>query len=316
MSSISYESDGPVATITISRPERRNALDHRALVELHDAVRRAGEDNLRALVLTGDAGHFCAGADLTELEDLRFTEHLRSALDELASLPLPTIAAISGACMGLGMQLALAVDLRIATPEARFAVPVAKLGLMVDHWTIRRLSLCVGHSTARWMLLTAEALDTEAMAACGFVQRVVPVGSGGAPGSASDPGAAVLAEAHRLAAGISDLAPLSLAGSKLGFDLLADGALPGTDVVRSGDVAQPGAEPVRSGEVEGSGEVAGSGEVGGSGDAERSGDADAGRPVHPVDPYRKAFEKAWASEDLMEGRHAFRERRAPDFRGR
>ncbi|MCZ7631465.1 MAG: enoyl-CoA hydratase/isomerase family protein [Microthrixaceae bacterium] len=96
-----------------------NALNHRALIELHDAVRRVAEDNLRCLVLTGDEGHFCAGADLTELEDLAFTGDLRAALDDLSALPLPTVAAIAGSCMGLGMQLALACDLRLATADAR-----------------------------------------------------------------------------------------------------------------------------------------------------------------------------------------------------
>lgn len=267
MSSVTYSTDGPVGTIQISRPERRNALNHRALTELHDAVRRSAEDNLRCLVLTGDEGHFCAGADLTELEDLAFTGTLREALDDLAALPLPTVAAISGSCMGLGLQLALACDLRLATAEARFAVPVAKLGLMVDHWTIRRLSLCVGHSTARWMLLTARSITADKAAESGLVQQVVGVGNHGNRGQSPDPGATVIHEAHKLAAEIAGLAPLALAGSKLGLDMLEDGP------------------PLSATGVAG-------------------------------DPYRSAFEAAWASNDLVEGRHAFRERRAPDFRGR
>lgn len=267
MSSVSYSTNGPIGTISISRPDRRNALNHRALVELHDAVRRASEDNLRCLVLTGDKGHFCAGADLTELEDLAFTDALRDALDDLAALPFPTVAAISGSCMGLGMQLALACDIRLATAEARFAVPVAKLGLMVDHWTIRRLSLCVGHSTARWMLLTARSITAETAATSGMVQQLVGVTDSDPDGQSPDPGASVLHEAHELAREIVQLAPLALAGSKLGLDLLEDGpSLP---------------------------------------EAEQAGD-----------PYRLAFEAAWVSEDLVEGRHAFRERRAADFRGR
>ena len=70
MSIVSYSRDGAVARLTISRPERRNALNHTALDELHDGVRRAAADQVRALVLTGDADQFCAGADLKELEDL------------------------------------------------------------------------------------------------------------------------------------------------------------------------------------------------------------------------------------------------------
>jgi len=255
MPTVTYSSADRVGRITISRVERRNALNHVALDELHDAVRRASSEDVRCLVVTGDAGHFCAGADLTELEDLAFTEALRSALDDLAALRCPTIAAIAGSCMGLGVQIALACDLRMATPEARFAVPVAKLGLMVDHWTVQRLAACAGHSTARWMLLTADPISAARAADVGLVQQLVDPGD--------DPQDAVVAEAGALAARIALLAPLALAGSKLGLDLLEN--------------------------------------PGGAGD--------------PGGTYRTAFEAAWASDDLVEGRRAFGERRAPNFTG-
>ncbi|MFV0316771.1 MAG: enoyl-CoA hydratase-related protein [Microthrixaceae bacterium] len=255
MSSISYRTEARVGLITISRPQRRNALNHSALDDIHEALHRARDEDLRALVLTGSDGHFCAGADLTELEDLAFTDALRSMLDDLAALRFPTIAAIAGSCMGLGVQLALACDLRVATTDARFAVPVAKLGLMVDHWTIRRLSLCAGHSGARWMLLSARPVDADAALRFGLVQQLHDGGE--------DPGGVVLGEAMDLAAEISSLAPLALRGSKLGLDLLED---PATATDQAGT-------------------------------------------------YRAAFERAWSSEDLIEGRRAFRERRSPTFGG-
>jgi enoyl-CoA hydratase len=254
---VSYRADGRVGRLTISRPDRRNALNHQALEELHEGVRRAAGDELRALVLTGDADQFCAGADLKELEDLAFTRDLRRALDDLAALPFPTVAAIAGACMGLGSQLALSCDLRLATEDARFAVPVARLGLMVDHWTIQRLALLAGHSTARWMLLTAEPVTAEAAHRVGLVHQLVATGATG-------PGVAVLAAADELAGRIATLAPLALAGSKLGLDLLER------------DTSELDAEGA----------------------------------------YRSAFEAAWASDDLVEGRRAFGERRSPEFRGR
>lgn len=258
MTIVGYESDGQVARVTISRPERRNALNHRGLEELHDGVRRASADDVRSLIVTGDADHFCSGADLTELEDLAFTRALRTVLDDLGALPFPTIAAIAGACMGLGSQIALSCDLRIATPDARFAVPVAKLGLMVDHWTVQRLALLAGHSTARWMLLTAESVAAAEAHRVGLVHRLVDVPDG------ASPGATVLAAAEELADGITRLAPLSLRAAKLGLDLLQ-------------------------------------------------------RPTGEVDPdgsYVAAFEAAWASDDIVEGRRAFTERRPPVFRGR
>lgn len=258
MTIVSYSSDGPIAHLRISRPERRNALNHQALDELHDGVRRAADEDVRALVVTGDADQFCAGADLKELEDLAFTRALRAALDDLAGLPFPTIAAISGACMGLGTQIALSCDLRLATPDARFAVPVAKLGLMVDHWTVQRLALLAGQSTARWMMLTARPVTASDAHRVGLVHELVEVDPGGI-----GPGEAVLAAADALAAEIAVLAPLALAGSKLGLDLLE-------------------------------------------------------RPAADADPdgaYVAAFEAAWASDDLVEGRRAFGERRPPEFRG-
>ena len=91
MNVVTSSRSGQVARITISRPERRNALHQGALEELHDAVRSARLDEVRAVVLTGDADHFCSGADLTELEDLAFTRALRSMLDDLAALPVPPV---------------------------------------------------------------------------------------------------------------------------------------------------------------------------------------------------------------------------------
>ncbi len=255
MSIVSYSATDGIGHVVISRPERRNALNHAALEQLHDAVTHARRDELRVLVLSGSDDQFCSGADLKELEDLEFTNALRRMLDDLAGLTFPTIAAISGACMGLGAQLALACDLRLATSEARFAVPVAKLGLMVDHWTIQRLALQVGHSTARWMVLTASQVTAARAHELGFVQDLV-AGGDDAPGVRS------LAAADELAASIAKLAPMSLAGSKLGLDLL------------------------------------------------ERGDADA------EGAYRAAFEAAWASDDLVEGRQAFTDRRPPAFRGR
>jgi enoyl-CoA hydratase len=196
--------DERVATVRIDRPERRNALNLEAVEELDAAVEQVAGSDARALVLCGTDGHFCAGADLKELEDLTFTQRLRQMLDHLADLPIVTIAAVSGSCMGLGMQLALACDVRVATDDARFAVPVAKLGLMVDHWTLERLAATFGHGAARHLVLCAEVLDAADGHRLGFVQQI-----GG------------LDDALALAARVTTLAPLSIAGSKLGLGTLA-----------------------------------------------------------------------------------------------
>ena len=232
-----------VATVTIDRPHRRGALDLDTLESLHRSIETAVADGARALVVTGSQGHFCAGADLTELEGVSFTTRLAQVLDHLARVPVTTIAAIDGSCMGLGMQLALACDLRVVGETARFAVPVARLGLMVDHWTIERLSRFWGEGAARLMVLTGAVLDADDAWRLGFAQH-----------------RGTLTDAQALATRAASLAPLTQAGSKLGFDAHHDDAA--------------------------------------------------------VARYEAAFADAWASEDLVEGRLAFSERREPSFRGR
>lgn len=198
---IHLEDRGAVALLTIDRPDRRNALDHAALEELLDAHGRTAE--ARAVVLTGAHGHFCAGADLSGVEDTSFTDLLRQVLAALRDDPRPLIAAVDGAALGAGTQLAIACDLRVATADARFGIPAAKLGLMVDHWTIERLSLLAGAGPTRAMLLGAEIYGGEEAARLGFVQRI---------GSLDD----ALGWADEIAA----LAPLTLAGMKLALNRL------------------------------------------------------------------------------------------------
>jgi enoyl-CoA hydratase len=206
---IRREQRDDVAVVTIDRPDRRNALDVDHCAALLDAVTAASG---RVLVLTGAGGHFCAGADLSTVEDERFVDTLRRVLLALTELPQPVIAAVDGAALGAGTQLAVACDLRVATPTARFGIPAAKLGLMVDHWTVQRVTLLAGHGSARAMLLAAEEIDGERAHALGLVQRL---------GGLDD----VLDWAGRIAA----LAPLTMAGHKLALNRL-EPALDDADV--------------------------------------------------------------------------------------
>ena len=163
---------GDVALLTIDRPDRRNAVDHDTLLAIQAGVTAAVESGARAIVLTGAGGHFCAGADLKGLEDAGFATVLRGVLDLLTSVPVTTIAAVDGAALGAGTQLAGFCDLRVATPGARFGIPAAKLGLMVDAATVARVVALTGAGTARAMLLAAEVVDGERAHALGFVQRL------------------------------------------------------------------------------------------------------------------------------------------------
>lgn len=196
--SVHRERRGDVALLTIDRPERRNAVDHDTLTALDVGITAAVDDGAKAIVLTGAGGHFCAGADLTGLEDAGFATVLRSVLDGLTSAPVATIAAVDGAALGAGMQLASFCDLRVATPSARFGIPAAKLGLMVDAATVRRVVDLAGAGPARAMLLAASTIDGEEASRLGFVQRVGDLDA-----------------ALTWAAEIAMLAPLTIAGHKV-----------------------------------------------------------------------------------------------------
>lgn len=191
-----------VVVVTLDRPERRNALDHATLESLRDAITHAVDERARVLVLTGAGGHFCAGADLTGIEDEGFVDLLRSVLEGLHTAPFPVVAAVEGAALGAGTQLAMSCDLRIATADASFGIPAAKLGLTVDHWTVQQLARHAGDSLARVMLLGAEVLRGDRLYASGFVHRLVDAGGVAEP---------ALAWARELRA----LAPLTIAAHKV-----------------------------------------------------------------------------------------------------
>lgn len=190
--------DEALTIVTLDRPERRNAVDHAHLEELTAVLEAAVDRPTRVLILTGASGHFCAGADLTGVEDATFADLLQGVLDRLRDVSFPTIAAIEGAALGAGTQLAVACDLRVATDDASFGIPAAKLGLMVNHWTVQRTATMLGPSTARAALLAAEVVKGSEARRLGMVNRT---------GS--------LPEAIEWAEAIGALAPLTIAGHKL-----------------------------------------------------------------------------------------------------
>jgi enoyl-CoA hydratase len=160
-----------VVLVTIDRPHRRNALDHATLDALATTL-DSRASGARVLVLTGAGGHFCAGADLDGVEDQRFVDLLGRVLEGLSAAPYVTIAAVEGAALGAGTQLAVACDLRVATPGASFGIPAGRLGLSVDTWTVDRVARLAGHGPARAMLLAAEVLSGEEAHGLGLVQRL------------------------------------------------------------------------------------------------------------------------------------------------
>lgn len=186
---------GRVAVLTLDRPDKHNALTVELCETLCETVESTGK--ARALVLAGTGRSFCSGADLDEVYSAEFRVALYRMLHAVTDAPVPVVAAVHGAAIGAGTQLAIAADFRVAGPAARFAIPTARIGLAVDPWTIRRLALLAGNGTARRMLLACDQIDADTALACGLADR---------PGTHD--------EAVGWAAGMTDLAPLTVGYSK------------------------------------------------------------------------------------------------------
>jgi len=161
-----------VALVTLDRPRRRNALDLEACIDLAAAVDDIVVGGARSMVLEGAGGDFCSGADLATVDDPVFSPALQIAVQSLVVAPLLVVAGIEGVCMGGGLQLALAADVRVATPNARLSVPAARLGLAVDSWTACRLAEVVGAGEASALLLAAAEIDGARAHQIGLVQRL------------------------------------------------------------------------------------------------------------------------------------------------
>ncbi|HEY3833057.1 MAG TPA: enoyl-CoA hydratase-related protein [Acidimicrobiia bacterium] len=221
---IRAERDGDVATITIDREERRNALNGDLCTVFTEALLE--QQDARAVVVTGAGSVFCAGADLATRFGAgdgeggttdTFRPHFEVLLDAIVAHPAPVIAAVNGPAIGAGMQLCVACDLRIARPDTRLAIPGGRLGVLLSPTNVWRLALLVGHGLARDFLLTGREVSGEVAERLGLVQRL-----------ADDP----LAAAHELAAHIASLAPLTVQGHKRALNAVTE-SLVLTDAARS-----------------------------------------------------------------------------------
>ncbi|AOP48846.1 enoyl-CoA hydratase/isomerase family protein [Streptomyces lydicus] len=174
-----HVSDG-TATVTISNTGKRNAMTVRMWRDLPPLLDRlAGDRAVRALVLTGDGGTFCAGADIGSLrgDAAGESQGLAVATEEaLAAFPKPTLAAIRGYCVGGGAQLAAACDLRFAEEGALFGVTPAKLGVVYPASATRRLVRLVGPATAKYLLFSGELIDCARALRTGLVDEVLAEG--------------------------------------------------------------------------------------------------------------------------------------------
>jgi 2-(1,2-epoxy-1,2-dihydrophenyl)acetyl-CoA isomerase len=177
------QGDG-VATLTLNRPEARNALDLAMRAALATALRDLEADpSVRVLIVQGAGEHFCAGGDVKLLQDHRMTagegrsrvEALNEAVLALARFRAPTIAMVDGGAVGAGCNLALACDLVVASDRARFGEVFARLGLVPDAGGLHFLPRRVGLARAKELVFTADIIEAAEAERIGLVNRVVPV---------------------------------------------------------------------------------------------------------------------------------------------
>src|SRR3989441_5264548 len=206
-----FETDGPLATLTFNRPEARNAMTWEMYEALVDACERVDrDDTIRVLILRGAGGKaFIAGTDIaqfqnfTDREDgLKYEERLDRVLDRLERVTKPTIAQVQGVAAGGGCAIALVSDLRVATPESTFGIPIARtLGNCLSGATYSRLVDLMGPAAVKDLLFTGRLVGAVEAQALGLVSRIV---------SAEEIGGAV----ERLAMDIAANAPVTLRATK------------------------------------------------------------------------------------------------------
>lgn len=179
--SLTYRPGAPIGEIVLDAPKRRNAISAAMWAGLAAAVAAAEKDpGARIVVVRGENGHFAAGADISEFEQVyktpadaeRYTRTMLDALAALENLSKPTIAAIKGACVGGGASIALACDLRFAAPSARIGVTPGKLGLVYSLADTRRLVAAIGAASAKDILFTGRLIDGAEAEALGFIDRL------------------------------------------------------------------------------------------------------------------------------------------------
>jgi enoyl-CoA hydratase/carnithine racemase len=206
-----------VVRLRISNPERRNALDHEILDAIAETLPRLDQGiSTRCLLITGAPPVFSAGYDIAAIPSETFERDaealvahpFHAAMEALANHPWPTVAAINGACVGGGLELAVTCDIRIAASGTKLGMPPVKLGLVYSHTGLRKFIDTVGLARTKELFLTGRNFEAERAAEIGLVNEVVA--------------AERLEEVSvSLAAEIAANAPLSMRGNKSAIDLLA-----------------------------------------------------------------------------------------------
>jgi enoyl-CoA hydratase/carnithine racemase len=204
------EVDGPIAIVTLNRPNRRNALSLELMRELLDCLRRIGNDkDVRAVILAAEGKVFSSGHDLSELVGRSLNDYREifdvcvELMTAIESIPQPVIAEVQGMATAAGCQLVATCDLAVAVEEATFATPGVRIGLFCTTPMVA-LSRAVGRKRALQMLLTGNAVDARTAMEWGLINNVVPA-------------AALREETRKLATQIAGASPVTLSIGKQAF---------------------------------------------------------------------------------------------------
>lgn len=220
---INVRIDGEIAYVALNRPEKRNAINDEVLRAIPGALEQADRREVRAIILYGEGAVFSAGIDFTSLAsdtgaqggsgggpDLtrfrHFVHHAQESLNALERIEKPVIGALHGYVGGLGLELALACDARIAAAGTKLGMPEVRIGLVPDVGGTTRLTRTVGYAMAKELIMTARMIDAEAAERIGLVNRVVAAGT-------------QLAAAEELAREIARNAPLAVGLAKRIIDI-------------------------------------------------------------------------------------------------
>jgi enoyl-CoA hydratase/carnithine racemase len=215
MSLVEIRRDGDVCVLTLQRPEKLNALSGAMEQELLDAISGDTLKGARCVVLTGAGKAFSAGADINEFADAdaasiaAYYASTGDVYERIAALPLPTIAAIHGWCLGGGLELALATDFRIADDTAAFGLPEVELGILPSSGGAYRLVRLLGPGRAKELMLLRRRFDAAEAHGFGIVTELVPAGK-------------ALDRALECAAELATLPPLAVETIKRAADLIPE----------------------------------------------------------------------------------------------
>ena len=226
---VHYRKTGAVASVLFDRIDARNAMTWEMYDQLGAACRAISDDNeVRVATFRGAGGQFAAGTDIAQFAEftggesgIAYERRMDATLDAIERIPKPVVAVIEGNCVGGGLVIAAACDLRIATPSARFGVPIARtLGNCLSPGNVVRLVAHFGVARTKRMLLSAELLTAAEAVACGFVSRTVEPEEIGRV-------------ADELCARLTGQAPLTMFASKEMIRRIATANVPdGDDIIR------------------------------------------------------------------------------------